>query len=325
MAIGTECFAFRRAAFAASMLLGVATASGAEDWAEVLGYPPGKKVVVLHANEMGLCFETNEAVAALIEDGRSLSASAMAPCVWFPHAADYAKSHPDSDVGLELTLTSEWPLYRWAPVSGRQGPTSLSDSHGYLWRSVLQMAVSASSEDVSRELDAQLLRAERTGMRPTHLTTHLGALYARPDLAGVYLDFARKNWIPAVVVDLTPELMAHFADHGLQVSDSLAQLIAEYPLPKLRELRIVPRTESYEEKLTNTLTLIDNLPAGISQLVFAPATETDALKSLTPDWRQYVWDFELLRDDKLKQRLSKDDVVLTTWTEIMRRFDASAR
>ncbi|MCA9238656.1 MAG: polysaccharide deacetylase family protein [Planctomycetales bacterium] len=296
-----------------------APASG-DDWAAQLGYPPGKKVIIVHAHDMGMCYESNRSVAEFQQAGEKVSASAMPPCAWFLHAAQYANSHPESDVGLQLTLNSEWSDYRWRPLSSATSSGSLVDNRGFFWRSVVQTAVNATAEDVEQELEAQLLLAERAGMKPTHLTTHLGALYSRPDLAEVYLQFAQRNWIPAVVVEITPELLERLAASGFPVPENLAQAIENYPMPKLKDLRIVPRTESFEEKVQATLEQIDALPEGLSQLALAPAVESDALKALTPSWRQYVWDHQLLTNDAVRKRLAADDIVLTNWVEVMQRF-----
>lgn len=295
--------------------------AAAEDWAQRLGFPAGKKVIVLHAHDMGMCFETTQACAELAGTQPKLSTSAMVPCPWFPHAAKHAADLGQRDVGLQLTFNSEWPDYRWRPASGAGLSPSLVDGDGFLWRSVMQFALSADRDDVEREMNWQLLTAERCGLKPTHITTHLGALYARPDLAEAYLAFARKNWLPAVVVELTPELTERLASRGVPVPPGLVAAIEEYPLPKLRDLRIVPRLESYEEKLAATLDAIESLPAGLSQIAFAPGVDSPALRALSPQADQYVWDLQLMQDETLKKRLEADDVVLTNWVEIMERFD----
>lgn len=314
----------RRVVLAAGLIAAFAFAAGAQagDWATDLGYPAGKKVVILHAHDLGMSHDSNAAYLSLREKQPKVAASAMPPCAWFPHAVRIAQEHPRADIGLQFTLTSEWPEYRWRPMSPGE---TLRDSRGYYWRSVLQMAVSATLEDVTQELQSQLLHAERLGMRPTHLTTHVGALYARPDLAQVYLDFARRHWIPAVVVDLTPEMTARFRSQGFPIPDSLGQAIEDYPLPKLKDLQIVPRSDSLEAKINDVLSLIDRLPAGLSQIAFAPGQDTPALRAMTDQWEQYVWDLQVFQDQRVRERLEAEDIVLTNWAEVMNRFDGAGR
>ena len=96
-------------------------------WAERLGYPPGRRVLIVHADDVGMCYEANEATQQYLESGRIQSASVMVPCPWFPAFAKWYAEHPEHDVGLHLTLTSEWRIYRWGPVSNaRDVPAAMS-------------------------------------------------------------------------------------------------------------------------------------------------------------------------------------------------------
>jgi predicted glycoside hydrolase/deacetylase ChbG (UPF0249 family) len=293
----------------------------AETWGERLGFPPDAKVVILHANELGMCYETNAAGTALLEAGVVRSASAMVPCPWFADLANWCRSHPDADVGLELTINSEDSNYRWGPVSARNSVPSLVDADGYLWQSPIQTMVNSSTDDVEAELLAQIDRAKALGVHPSHLTTHLGALVTRPDLIGVYLRVARQQWIPAVVVELTPEQVERFQQQGFPLPDDIIQLLSDYPLPKVDDLQFVPPAESYEAKKEAFLKLLSELRPGITQIAFQPAVASDALPRVASNWQQRVWDRQLLADDEVQQMLSSGGFVVTDWRELMRRFE----
>ena len=202
----------------ALVILACITASArAETWAERLGYPADSKVLVLHANELGLCFETNAAGTKLLEEGIVKSGAAMVPAPWFGDLAEWCQAHPDADVGLELTLNSELRNYRWQPVANGLVP-SLVDSNGFLWRTPVQTMVNGTADEVEIELRAQINRAKMAGFHPSHLTTHLGTLVTRPDLMEVYLRIARQEWIPAMIVELTPEQSRAFSRPRLSAS-----------------------------------------------------------------------------------------------------------
>jgi predicted glycoside hydrolase/deacetylase ChbG (UPF0249 family) len=303
------------------LLVAVGTRNAvAETWAERLGFPPNSKVLILHAQELGLCHETNSAGARLLESGAVRSAGAMPPCPWFGDVAKWSAEHPDADIGLELTLNSEWDRYRWRPVASDGEIASLLDPDRFFWRSTMQTMVNAHADDVERELLAQIAYAKSLGLRPTHLTTHLGALITRPDLIEVYLRIARQNWIPAMVVELTPEQVERFRRQGFPLPDDIIALLANYPLPKVDDLRIVAPADTYEAKKQGFLALIRELPPGLTQIALHPAAESEALKRIMPDWQQRVWDARLMGDDDVRAALSPDGVVLTDWREIMRRF-----
>ena len=315
--------AFIRPVVAALALVGVIVIAGraaAETWAERLGFPPGSKVIVLHAQELGLCHETNAAARRLFATGALTSAAAMAPCPWFADAAQWSAENPQADVGLELTINSEWKSYRWRAVSSDADVSTLLDPDRFMWQSTIQTMVNAHADDVERELLAQIAHAKSLGLRPTHLTTHLGALITRPDLIEVYLRVARQQWIPAMAVELTPAQVERFRNAGYPVPDDIISLLSDYPLPKVDDLRMIAPAESYEAKKQAFLTMLRELPPGLTQIAAHPAVESDALKQIMPDWQQRVWDARLLADDDVRAALRNDGVALTNWRDIMNRF-----
>src|ERR1043165_5389706 len=105
--------------------------ASAQNLADQLGFPAGTKLIIVHADDLGETHAVNAAAMKALESGTINSASLMVPCPWFPEMADYAKSHPDADLGLHLTLTSERVYYRWGPVASEDRVPSLVDANGY--------------------------------------------------------------------------------------------------------------------------------------------------------------------------------------------------
>jgi predicted glycoside hydrolase/deacetylase ChbG (UPF0249 family) len=295
--------------------------AGADTWAERLGFPAGAKVILLHSYDLGMCYETNSVGTRLLASGAVRSASVMVPCPWFGDFARWNREHPDADIGVDLTLNSEWQNYRWQPVAPRELVRSLVDADGFLWQTPVQTMVNASAEQVEQELLAQIARAKEAGIRPTHLTTHLGTLVSRPDLMEVYLRIAREQWIPAMIVELTPEQVERFRSRGFPLPDDVIAMLNDYPLPKVDDLRFVPVADSYEKKKQLFLTMFNDLSPGITQIAFHPAAESDALPRIMPEWQQRVWDAQLAADGDVRQVLQADGVILTDWRELMRRFE----
>src|SRR5262245_21781256 len=143
---------------------------------EKLGYPRDAKLLIVHADDLGMTHSVNAASIQALESGGINSASLMVPCPWFPEIADYAKSHPSADFGLHLTLTSERVYYRWGPAAPRDKVPSLVDVNGYFhhyWSSETRI----DPKDVDTEIRAQLARALAMGVKPTHLDSHQNRLF----------------------------------------------------------------------------------------------------------------------------------------------------
>ena len=157
-----------------------------KNWAEKLGYPVDSKVVMLHADDIGMCSEANEAVIPYLLNDQIQSAAAMVPCPWFNDIADWYKKHPEMDVGLHLTLTSEWKNYRWGPVSNPSSVPELIDPEGYLWRGVIDVASRTPVVTIVKEIRAQIERAYERGIKPGHIDTHMGTLYSKVEYAEIF-------------------------------------------------------------------------------------------------------------------------------------------
>src|SRR6266496_6535791 len=100
---------------------------------ERLGYPRDAKLLIVHADDLGAAHSINSASIKALESGLVSAASIMIPCPWLPEIAAYARAHPEADLGLHLTLTSEWSSYRWGPVLGKERVPSLLDRNSYFY------------------------------------------------------------------------------------------------------------------------------------------------------------------------------------------------
>ncbi len=109
----------------ASMLLllaGAGTCAQNKTVAERLGYPTDSKLLIIHADDLSVAHSVDTASFDALDKKAVTSASIMVPCAWLTEVAWYAKDHPDADLGLHLTLTSEWKVDRWGPVESKNKP-----------------------------------------------------------------------------------------------------------------------------------------------------------------------------------------------------------
>src|SRR4051812_22776485 len=170
-----------------------------ETYAEKLGWKKGDRVVILHIDDAGMSFDSNQGVIQALEKGVANSVSVMMPCPWVPAIIRYLKQHPTVDAGLHLTLTSEWQDYRWGPLTGKSAVPGLVDSEGDLWADVADVVKHASAEEVYTEIKAQLDRAKTMGFVPTHLDSHMGTLFASPAFIQMYVKLGIENHIPVMM------------------------------------------------------------------------------------------------------------------------------
>ena len=274
-----------------------------------LGYPAGAKLLIVHADDLGSAHSVDAATARAFETGLVNSGSIMVPCPWLPEVAAYARSHPEADLGLHLTLTSEWKTYRWGGVLSRDRAPTLYNADGYLYLTEAEAAAHADVREAEAEVRAQIERARAAGLRPTHLDSHMGTLYQTRPLFEMLLRVAREYRLP---VRVSREM---FADApylpGLLGADGvvLDRVVSADP-------SVSP--ERWAEFYAD---LIKNLRPGVTELIVHLAYDDEEMRAVTldhPDWGA-AWrrrDFDVVTSDAFRRLLKEHDVKLVTWREI---------
>jgi len=291
-------------------------------WSEKLGFPQGKKVLLLHMDDAGMCPEANAAVESYIEKGYLSSAAVMMPCPNAESMIVWTNNHRSADIGMHLTLTSEWQNYRWGPLSNPAKVPGLVDPDGKFYHEVPKVVMHASAKEVETEIRAQIEKAIALGHRPTHIDTHMGTLYGCADYVKVFLKVAEDYHIPANIIDVSDPLVAEqFRKAGYPITDEVIKSVGEYGLPKLDNFTSVPEGSTYEEKRANFFKLVKSLNAGLTEIIFHPAALSDHLKTITGTWQQRVWEGELFADPVVHQFFKDEGIVITNWKEITKRFE----
>ena len=167
--------------------------------AERLGYPANSRLLVIHADDLGMMHTVNSAIEEALEKGWVNSASIMVPCPWFPEVAEWAKAHPNADLGIHITLNADWTTYRWRPVSGQPKGSSLLDDVGYLPLLTDYVDTHAKMSDVETEARAQIDKAQAAGIRLTHLDPHMGTIASTQDLLAVYVGLGNHYKLPVLL------------------------------------------------------------------------------------------------------------------------------
>jgi predicted glycoside hydrolase/deacetylase ChbG (UPF0249 family) len=301
-------------AFCVLFLFAIAAREGSaqdtqKSLAEKLGFSRDVKLLVVHADDVGVTHSVNAATIKGLESGLVNSASIMVPCPWFPEIADYAKSHPDADFGLHLTLTSERVYYRWGPVASKDKVPSLVDENGYFhhdWTPTTRI----NPGEVELELRAQIDRAYAMGICPTHLDSHQYRLFDNgKDLFEVVIRIAHDYKLPVFVA------RDWFADRPyLEKSLGPADVIIDHTITIAPSVPQDKWADFYK-------TALKNLQPGVTEFVIHLGYADEEMKAATRErdtwgaaWRQR--DFAFFTSQEFRQLLAEQNIKLITWREI---------
>ena len=278
-----------------------AAAKPGKTLAERLGYPASSRLLIIHADDFGMMHSVNTAIEEAFEKHWITSASVLVPCPWFPEVAQWAKAHPDADLGVHLALNADWTSYRWPAIAPQSQVPSLLDADGYLPLTTEYVGAHAKMPEVEMETHAQVDKAQAAGIHITHVDTHMGTLVSTDDLIKVYLATALAYKVPGMMImsrgNLAPENIV---------------------LDKLIE--IMPGV-SKAEWLNAYKKMLQPLPPGTYQLVVHLAHNDAEMQGATfdhPDWGA-EWrqnDFDVVRSAEFQQFLKDQGFILVSWKDL---------
>jgi chitin disaccharide deacetylase len=277
---------------------------------ERLGYPTDAKLLIVHADDLAVAHAVDAASFDALDKAGVTSASIMVPCPWLNEVAAYAKNHPDADLGLHLTLTSEWKIYRWGPVESKDKVGSLLDPSGYLWPETGLAVQNIKAEEAEREIRAQVERAIAAGIHPTHLDSHMGVLFARPDLFAAYAKVAHDYHLPFLAVKVTDE-RAKLLSLLSEKDPIVDSIVMANPTVHAGQWK-----ESYEDAMRN-------LRPGLSEMIVHLGYDDAELQAVALDhpdfgsaWRQRDYDF--VTSSEFKKMIEENHIIPIKWRDLQK-------
>ncbi len=304
-------------------------------YAERLGFPKGKKVVILHIDDAGMSYDSNLGTERALKEGVANSVSVMMPCGWVPGFVHFLKENKDIDAGLHLTLTSEWTQYRWGPLAGKPMVRSLVDREGALWPSVKDVVKNGSAEHVETEIRAQLERARTMGFEPTHMDSHMGTLFATPEFLQRYIKVGIEEKIPVMLpgghntlikvderlegeaLDMIRKLGRTLWDAGLPVLDDLHNTSYGW-VPESADRISKAQLQKYKaDKYIRALK--EEIQPGLTMVIMHCTHPTEVFSHISSSGATREGDLLAMLDPRLRKAIEEEGVILTTWREIMER------
>jgi predicted glycoside hydrolase/deacetylase ChbG (UPF0249 family) len=269
-----------------------------------LGFGGNDKVVILHVDDVGMCGASLDAFGDLWARKAVTCGSVMVPCPWFRATAAWARANPDADLGVHATLTSEWPGYRWGPVSTRDPASGLIDGERVFHRTSEDIGAKADPSAVDVELRMQIAMAQEAGIVATHLDTHMGSVM-HPRLYSVFVKAALDTHLQpfALRLDERQWTAANYGSEAVELLSANTRDLDRRGVPMFD--RVLQLSLSIEDdRARRTREMVDKLkPGQIGYVLFHPALDTAELRAICPDWRSRVADYELLATGGLRSHL----------------------
>ena len=293
------------------------------------------KYLIINADDFGMCHAHNAATFELLKLGAITSSTIMACCPWAYEAVQFAMRNPQFAIGVHLTTTSEWESYRWAPLTGAD---SLKDAEGFMPKDCVEFSRKAASEDVLRELTAQIERLRAWGFSPSHADNHMGSVYGicdgRLELLEAVLTIAGRYGLPFRFPMKFPESQYANGMFGIRIPmEQLLNAIGPF-VESGQALRVAmpdylipgdwngPQKDSYENYREYIYELYRTFEPGVTETYIHPAVECDELKAITGAWQHRVWEYRLFRDPATRQHIDALGIRLINYRDLkkMRGF-----
>ncbi len=283
--------------------------------ARKLGYRADARVLIINADDFGMCHDENEATIEGLTRGLFTSSTILVTCPWFEEAAEFARNTPSADLGVHLTLTSEWDRYKWGPVLGAKAVPSLVDERGYLWPDVPPVYANDRLDEAEAELRAQIDKALAAGIDVTHIDSHMGPLQLRLDYHELYLKLARDYRLPLRVASRHSLYQLGF--------DSIVEGLDRDGIVHTDHF-VFRGPPSPAETVSYWTKLIRGLRPGLTEVLCHPALARNELRSCARDAEQREADFRFFTSDGARRLIADEGIELVGFRKLHDAMRAAA-
>lgn len=269
---------------------------------QLLGYAADARLLIINADDFGMCHAVNEAIIGALTAGVVRSTSLMVPCPGTLQATRFLADPPHIPFAVHLTAISDSTHNRWKPVTAREKIPSLVDKAGYFYDfdHMGEFLAQVKLDQMEMEFRTQIEIVLAAGLHPTHLDWHSLRISNRPDIFHVMFRLAREYGL-ALRVFIRP-LIEKLQSQGFPTNDH--DVLDSYGLD--------PAT-----KATHYADLLRNLPVGLSEWAVHPGLDSAELSALEPGGNHIrQTDYDFLVSQAAKDIIQKEGIILLDYRAI---------
>ena len=288
-----------------------------------LGLASTERAVIFHADDVGMCHGANVAFLELSRRGLITCGSVMVPCPWFLEAAAMACENPDLDLGVHLTLTSEWKYYRWGPISTHERASGLIDDEGYFYHRTHQVTEHLNLDAVQAEFRAQIETALGAGIDMTHLDTHMGVALI-PGAMEIYARLGLEYRVPVLIPRQTDLYQAVLGIPHLDpiIHQATIGRLENLGMPMVDHFYISPGVPSAECEATYR-EMIAQIPAGLTFVSLHPNAPGD-IETINPPRAFFrIDEFRLLQQTAFGEYVAEQKIRRMGYRQLRDLFRAA--
>ncbi|MBY3622292.1 ChbG/HpnK family deacetylase [Acinetobacter sp. CUI P1] len=280
------------------------------------------KRLIINCDDFGQSPAMNQAIMHLLEEGKVSSATIMAVAPGFEEAAAWCSRRQQRNVGLHLTMTSEFEALRWSSLTG---DSSLHDDGGHQYKTVKEFEQGAQTKAVLKEIVAQHERVKQAGITISHVDNHMGSLYGmetgRSLLPQTLWRISRWGLPSRFFRYIHPEdpLLGSLKNIerpvalGAGLADTLGVPIPDYLLSHPFG---VEEGETYDSFKQSIITKLYSLPDGLSETYIHPGIDDKWMHENIPHYEKRVWEYRLPFDDDFAYAIRDANVELTDYSYV---------
>jgi len=262
----------------------------------LLGYPDDARLLIINADDFGMCHAINAAITRSLTAGVVTSTTLMVPCAWALHAMQWLADHPDIPFGVHLTAVGDSLHYRWKPMSSRDVVSSLVDEtgHFYSWDRMAEFFARARLDELEVEFRTQIETVLAAGLLPTHLDWHSIPIHRWPEILDMMFGLAREYGLALRVRER--RLIDNVQQQGLPTND--------YDFLDSYDLETATKPSRFAQ-------LLRDLPAGLSEWALHPGLGTPELQTIQPEsWSVRQADFDFALSSEARAIIEHEGIIL---------------